>query len=167
MGMLSSRSFLDPWNHFPAPEGTVRNVIFLICHSARIFIFFAGREMSSLLSDRDKFSRNKYNMVQISSMTWHPGSSGIQSSWAQGSCSFPSNQDPEGRGSDLQESSGKVLLCAGCRWSLKMLTASWSVVSPPRILLSPEGTEAVTVKTKDLKLLGQHTCHPPPSSLMT
>lgn len=67
----------DPQSHFPAPKGTVRNVIFFICHSARTFTFFAGREMSSLLLDRDKFSKNKYNMVQMSSMTWRPGSSGL------------------------------------------------------------------------------------------
>lgn len=67
----------DPQSHFPAPKGTVRKVIFFICHSARTFTFLAGREMSSLLLDRDKFSKNKYNMVQMSSMTWHPGSSGL------------------------------------------------------------------------------------------
>lgn len=48
-----------------------------------------------------------------------------------------------------------------------MLSASWSVASLQRILLAPEGTAAVTVKTEDLKLLGQHTYHPRPSSLMT
>lgn len=80
----------DPQSHFPAPKGTVRKVIFFICHSARTFIFFAGREMSSLLLDRDKFSKNKYDMVQMSPMAWHPGSSGLPKQlWAQGSCSFP------------------------------------------------------------------------------
>lgn len=34
----------DPQSHFPAPKGTVRKVIFFICHSARTFTFFAGRE---------------------------------------------------------------------------------------------------------------------------
>lgn len=65
---------------------------------------------------------------------------------------IPSSEAPEGDGSDLQGSGEKVLLYAGCRWS-----ASWSVVSLQGIPLSPEGTEAVTVKTEDLKLLGQQT----------
>lgn len=59
----------DPQRHLPAPRGTVRKVIFFICHSERTFIFFTGREMSSLLLARDKLSKNKYNMVQKSSMT--------------------------------------------------------------------------------------------------
>lgn len=66
----------DPQSHLPAPKGTVRKVIFFICHSVRMFFFFPGREMSSLLLDRDKFSKNKY-MIQMSSMTWQPGSSGL------------------------------------------------------------------------------------------
>lgn len=67
----------DPQSHLPAPRGTVRKVIFFICHLERTFIFFTGREMSSLLLARDKLSKNKCNMVQKSSMTWHPGSSGL------------------------------------------------------------------------------------------